>query len=95
MQKRKKNKNRFAAPERRCALTQFSQAEAGRGQRLHFRQEAEVQCPAERDELQIQGHRCEEGRRIHTRPAVQPNIRQQCTNTRGTALSVRQLSFKF
>lgn len=85
------NNNRFSAPERRCALVQFGQAEAGRGQRLQFRQEAEVQRPAERDKLPIQGHRSEEGGWFHTRPAVQPNIRQQCADPRGKSLSVTLL----
>lgn len=83
--------HRVVAPERRRSLTQFGQTEAGWRQRLHFRQEAEVQRSAERSQLQIQGHCSEEGRRLHTRPAVQPDIRQQCTNTRGKSLSVRLL----
>lgn len=73
-------KHRSNAPERRRAPTQHGEAEAGRGQRLRFRQEAAVQRPSERRQLQIQGHRREEGGGFHTRPAVQPNLRQQRTN---------------
>lgn len=65
------------------ASEQLCKAEAGWGERLCVRQAAQVQRATEREQLSIPRHCGQERGGVHARPALQPNDRQQRSDTRG------------